>query len=139
MKKTVLLGALASIVALYAVPADAQQKKVLAIVVKGLDNPFFEQINLGCQKWQKENPNSEYTCLYTGPASSADEAGRGADRRRSADQGRRRDRDLAVERAGHGQPAQAPQPDHPGDDDRRRSLRRRPRACARRTSAPTTT
>ena len=66
MKKTVLLGALASIVALYAVPADAQQKKVLAIVVKGLDNPFFEQINLGCQKWQKENPNSEYTCLYTG-------------------------------------------------------------------------
>ena len=75
MKKTVLLGALASIVALYAVPADAQQKKVLAIVVKGLDNPFFEQINLGCQKWQKENPNSEYTCLYTGPASSADEAG----------------------------------------------------------------
>ena len=75
MKKAVLLGALASIVALYAVPADAQQKKVLAIVVKGLDNPFFEQINLGCQKWQKENPNSEYTCLYTGPASSADEAG----------------------------------------------------------------
>jgi ribose transport system substrate-binding protein len=75
MKKTVLLGALASIVALYAAPADAQQKKVLAIVVKGLDNPFFEQINLGCQKWQKENPNSEYTCLYTGPASSADEAG----------------------------------------------------------------
>jgi ribose transport system substrate-binding protein len=75
MKKTVLLGALASIVALYAVPADAQQKKVLAIVVKGLDNPFFEQINLGCQKWQKENPSSEYTCLYTGPASSADEAG----------------------------------------------------------------
>jgi ribose transport system substrate-binding protein len=75
MKKVVLLGALASIVALYAAPADAQQKKVLAIVVKGLDNPFFEQINLGCQKWQKENPNSEYTCLYTGPASSADEAG----------------------------------------------------------------
>jgi ribose transport system substrate-binding protein len=75
MKKVVLLGALASIIALYAAPADAQQKKVLAIVVKGLDNPFFEQINLGCQKWQKENPNSEYTCLYTGPASSADEAG----------------------------------------------------------------
>jgi ribose transport system substrate-binding protein len=75
MKKVVLLGALASIIALYAAPADAQQKKVLAIVVKGLDNPLFEQINLGCQKWQKENPNSEYTCLYTGPASSADEAG----------------------------------------------------------------
>ncbi len=29
----------------------AQEKKTLAIVVKGLDNPFFEQINLGCKKW----------------------------------------------------------------------------------------
>jgi ribose transport system substrate-binding protein len=75
MKRTVLMGAIASLLALSAGPADAQQKKTLAIVVKGLDNPFFEQINLGCQKWQKENPNSEYTCLYTGPASSADEAG----------------------------------------------------------------
>jgi ribose transport system substrate-binding protein len=53
----------------------AQDKKTLAIVVKGLDNPFFEQINLGCQKWMSENTDSEYACLYTGPASSADEAG----------------------------------------------------------------
>jgi ribose transport system substrate-binding protein len=51
------------------------QGKTLAIVVKGLDNPFFEQINLGCQKWNKENAGSGYKCLYTGPASSADEAG----------------------------------------------------------------
>jgi ribose transport system substrate-binding protein len=49
--------------------------KTLAIVVKGLDNPFFEQINLGCQKWNAENASSGYKCLYTGPASSADEAG----------------------------------------------------------------
>jgi ribose transport system substrate-binding protein len=49
--------------------------KILAIVVKGLDNPFFEQINLGCQKWNNENASSGYKCLYTGPASSADEAG----------------------------------------------------------------
>jgi len=75
MMKTLLMGALASILVLSAAPADAQQKKTLAIVVKGLDNPFFEQINLGCQKWQKENPDSEYTCYYTGPASSADESG----------------------------------------------------------------
>ncbi|MCX7888924.1 MAG: sugar-binding protein [Rhodobacteraceae bacterium] len=53
----------------------AQDKKTLAIVVKGLDNPFFEQINLGCQKWMSEHADSEYECLYTGPASSADEAG----------------------------------------------------------------
>ncbi len=57
------------------VAAQAQDKKVLAIVVKGLDNPFFEQINLGCQKWMAENADSDYECLYTGPASSADEAG----------------------------------------------------------------
>lgn len=51
------------------------QDKTLAIVVKGLDNPFFEQINLGCQKWNRENAASGYKCFYTGPASSADEVG----------------------------------------------------------------
>ncbi len=42
---------------------------------KGLDNPFFEAINQGCQKWNAENANSEYECFYTGPASTSDEAG----------------------------------------------------------------
>jgi ribose transport system substrate-binding protein len=56
-------------------PAPAQQKKTLAVVVKGLDNPFFTVLGDGCALWNKENPKSEYTCLYTGPASSADEAG----------------------------------------------------------------
>lgn len=51
------------------------EEKVLAIVVKGLDNPFFEQINKGCQKWNGENAGSGYSCFYTGPASSADEVG----------------------------------------------------------------
>ncbi len=69
------LLAAAALLTLAGVDASAQGKKTLAIVVKGLDNPFFEQINLGCQKWIKENPTSNYTCLYTGPASSADEAG----------------------------------------------------------------
>lgn len=53
----------------------AAEDKTLAIVVKGLDNPFFEQINKGCQKWNAENAGKGYTCLYTGPASSADEVG----------------------------------------------------------------
>ena len=76
MKRTVLKVVLACMLALSFGPAVAQQlKKILAIVVKGLDNPFFEEINKGCQKWMKENPNSEYACFYTGPASSADEAG----------------------------------------------------------------
>ena len=64
-----------SLATLAAGSAAAQEKKTLAIVVKGLDNPFFEQINLGCKKWMSENADSEYECLYTGPASSADEAG----------------------------------------------------------------
>ena len=50
-------------------------KKQLVIVVKGLDNPFFEAINQGCQKWNSENASSEYECFYTGPASTSDEAG----------------------------------------------------------------
>ncbi len=55
--------------------AASAEDKILAIVVKGLDNPFFEQIHLGCEKANKELAGTGYTCLYTGPASSADEAG----------------------------------------------------------------
>lgn len=75
MKTTLLAVTALSVMMLAAGSAAAQEKKTLAIVVKGLDNPFFEQINLGCQKWMSENADSEYECLYTGPASSADEAG----------------------------------------------------------------
>ena len=73
MKRSLTLVGV-GVLCLAAGAADAQEK-TLAIVVKGLDNPFFEQIHLGCEKWQSENPDSEYECLYTGPASSADEAG----------------------------------------------------------------
>jgi len=72
MKKTILLFAAAAL-ALGAGPALA--KKNLVIVVKGLDNPFFEAIHQGCEKWNKENAASEYACVYTGPASTSDEAG----------------------------------------------------------------
>src|SRR5215813_2070905 len=72
--KTLVGLAVATVLALGAQPALGQDK-TLAIVVKGLDNPFFEQINRGCQKWNAENKGKGYTCLYTGPASSADEAG----------------------------------------------------------------
>ena len=74
MKKLLGLAAVATVLMIAAQPALGQDK-TLAIVVKGLDNPFFEQINLGCQKWNAENKGKGYTCLYTGPASSADEAG----------------------------------------------------------------
>jgi ribose transport system substrate-binding protein len=72
MKKSLLLLAAAAL-ALGAGPAFA--KKQLVIVVKGLDNPFFEAIHQGCEKWNKENASSEYACFYTGPASTSDEAG----------------------------------------------------------------
>lgn len=72
MRKSLLLAA-AAMMALGAGPALA--KKQLVIVVKGLDNPFFEAIHQGCEKWNKENASSEYECFYTGPASTSDEAG----------------------------------------------------------------
>ncbi len=73
MRKVLLLFA-ATALAISAGSALAQ-KKQLVIVVKGLDNPFFEAIHQGCEKWNKENASSEYNCFYTGPASTSDEAG----------------------------------------------------------------
>jgi ribose transport system substrate-binding protein len=73
MSKTLLALAVAAMT-LSAGSAMAQ-KKQLVIVVKGLDNPFFEAIHQGCEKWNKENAGSPYHCFYTGPASTSDEAG----------------------------------------------------------------
>ena len=76
MNKTMLLLAGAGVAAmLSAGGAVAQDKKILAVVVKGLDNPFFTVMGQGCADWNAANPDSEYECLYTGPALSSDEAG----------------------------------------------------------------
>jgi ribose transport system substrate-binding protein len=72
--KQVALALAAAALTLSAGSALAQ-KKQLVIVVKGLDNPFFEAIHQGCEKWNKENASSPYQCFYTGPASTSDEAG----------------------------------------------------------------
>jgi ribose transport system substrate-binding protein len=74
MKKLVLGLFAATALTAGATTASAADK-ILAIVVKGLDNPFFEQIHLGCEKANGELKGTGYTCLYTGPASSTDEAG----------------------------------------------------------------
>src|SRR2546421_9506005 len=74
MRKSLLLVAAAAALTLGAGPAMAA-KKQLVIVVKGLDNPFFEAMHQGCLKWNSENATSDYECFYTGPASSSDEAG----------------------------------------------------------------
>jgi ribose transport system substrate-binding protein len=97
------------------------QKKQLVIVVKGLDNPFFEAINQGCQKWNRENASAQYSCFYTGPASTSDEAGEAQIVPGHAGQGRHgSDRDLALECAADRQRDQALQSESPGHDDRRR-------------------
>jgi ribose transport system substrate-binding protein len=75
MKKTMLALAGLAIVGAFAGSAQAQDKKILAVVVKGLDNPFFTVMGQGCADWNTANPDSEYECLYTGPALSSDEAG----------------------------------------------------------------
>ena len=98
MKRLTLLLAAAAL-ALGAGPALAQ-KKQLVIVVKGLDNPFFEAIHQGCEKWNSENADFEYECFYTGPASTSDEAGEAQiiqDMLSKPEHGRHRH--LAVERA----------------------------------------
>src|SRR5688572_26748003 len=74
MRKRMLMIAAAALV-LAAGTASAQDKKTLAVVVKGLDNPFFTVLGNGCKKWNEEHADSEYECLYTGPALSSDEAG----------------------------------------------------------------
>src|SRR6476659_181547 len=74
MRKALILMAAAAAMAVAAGPAMAQ-KKVLAVVVKGLDNGFFTVMGNGCAKWNTEHPDSEYECLYTGPALTSDEAG----------------------------------------------------------------
>lgn len=61
--------------AFVAASAQAADKKTLAVVVKGLDNPFFSVLGNGCKKWNADHPDTPYECLYTGPALSSDEAG----------------------------------------------------------------
>jgi len=76
MRKTLLMLAGASVLALLSAgTAAAADKKILAVVVKGLDNPFFTVMGQGCADWNAAHPDSEYECLYTGPALSSDEAG----------------------------------------------------------------
>src|SRR5688500_11660606 len=74
MRKILLLLAATALTLSFG-SAMAQDKKTLAVVVKGLDNGFFTVMGKGCADWNKEHPDSEYECLYTGPALTSDEAG----------------------------------------------------------------
>ncbi len=75
MHKSMIVLAGAAVAVALAGSAVAQDKKILAVVVKGLDNPFFTVMGQGCADWNAAHADSEYECLYTGPALSSDEAG----------------------------------------------------------------
>lgn len=75
MKKTMMVLAGALTLAMLSSGAAYAQKKILAVVVKGLDNGFFTVMGQGCADWNTANPDSEYECLFTGPALTSDEAG----------------------------------------------------------------
>src|SRR3954453_11420611 len=63
----IVLGAIAAgAVLLQTLPGHAGPKYTFAVVPKNLNNPFFDQAHLGCQKAEKEL-NGEVTCLFTGP------------------------------------------------------------------------
>jgi ribose transport system substrate-binding protein len=47
--------------------ASAQDKLVIAVVPKNLNNPFFDQAKLGCEKAVAEIGADKVECLFTGP------------------------------------------------------------------------
>ena len=73
--KRLLIAVATAALAFAVASAEAAEKKTLAVVVKGLDNPFFSVLGNGCKKWNADHPDSPYECLYTGPALTSDEAG----------------------------------------------------------------
>src|ERR1700743_3729445 len=73
MKKAWMCIAAIGGLALLASSAFAENK-TLALVVKGLDNPYFDLMHQGCDRANKELNKQGYNCYYTGPATAADES-----------------------------------------------------------------
>jgi ribose transport system substrate-binding protein len=72
MLKRVLLASVASAfvmggVFVAATAAQAQDKLVIAVVPKNLNNPFFDQAKLGCDKAVEEIGADKVECFFTGP------------------------------------------------------------------------
>lgn len=73
MKKTWMCIAALGALAMMASTAFAADK-TLALVVKGLDNPYFDLMHQGCERANKELNKEGYNCYYTGPTTAADES-----------------------------------------------------------------
>jgi ribose transport system substrate-binding protein len=54
--------------------AASAKDKTLALVVKGLDNPYFDLMHQGCERADKTLNKQGFNCYYTGPATAADES-----------------------------------------------------------------
>lgn len=55
-------------VAAFTAPAQAADKKlVIAVVPKNLNNPFFDQAKVGCEKAVAEIGADKVECYFTGP------------------------------------------------------------------------
>jgi ribose transport system substrate-binding protein len=73
MRKILLGAAALGFLALTCGTSSAADTKTLALVVKGLDNPYFDLMHQGCERAHKELKPKGYECYYTGPATAADE------------------------------------------------------------------
>jgi ribose transport system substrate-binding protein len=62
-----LIGGAFAAGALVAWPASAQEKLTIAVVPKNLNNPFFDQAKLGCDKAVEEIGADKVECMFTGP------------------------------------------------------------------------
>ncbi len=51
----------------FAGQASAADKLVIAVVPKNLNNPFFDQAKLGCEKAVAEIGADKVECFFTGP------------------------------------------------------------------------
>jgi ribose transport system substrate-binding protein len=70
MKKLLASAALVAFAATagaFSVPANAQEKLVIAVVPKNLNNPFFDQAKFGCEKAVEEIGADKVECFFTGP------------------------------------------------------------------------
>src|SRR4051795_8348669 len=61
-----IAGAVAAGV-LFTGQANAAQKLTIAVVPKNLNNPFFDQAKLGCDKAVSEIGADKVECFFTGP------------------------------------------------------------------------
>lgn len=73
--RTTLIALFASLAAAaFTVEPALAAKKQLAMVVGGLDNPFFAEMAAACAQWTTDHADADYECVATGPEKSSNGA-----------------------------------------------------------------